>query len=158
MNFSINTCWVNIWSRLHGDKLQCIILARKMTYPQSDNAGNAKTSGKKKSKNALGRLKLVGMASPGGVSYGWGLTVRLITQSWLWQTLLRTASVWWWYKLDLFFSINFISDLKCSKDKAWLIAGTQGPFLHLEFWVLVSELANGDKHPPNSMFWEGEMR
>lgn len=61
---------MNIWSRLDGDKLQCIILAKEMTYPQSDNAGNAKTSGKEKSKNALGRLELVGMASPGGVSYG----------------------------------------------------------------------------------------
>lgn len=58
----------NICSRLYRDKWTFITLAWKTTYPQSDNAGNAQTSGDKKSKRVLGKLKLVGRATSGSAS------------------------------------------------------------------------------------------
>lgn len=56
-----------------------MILAREMTDSQRDSAGNATRSGDRKWDSGLARLRMVSRASPGGVSYGWGLTELLVT-------------------------------------------------------------------------------
>jgi hypothetical protein len=49
--------------------MKAMNLAGEMRYLQNDRAGNAKMSGNKKPKSAAEKLRLVGRASPAGLSY-----------------------------------------------------------------------------------------
>lgn len=76
----------SLWSLL-GDN--------RPTKWKSHFAGKAKTSGDSKSKSALRKLKLVGKACPGRISYGWGLLTSSIRYRWLRHTLFRIADALW---------------------------------------------------------------